>query len=69
MKLRDALATYAEVEDLLRVGAYESGTFYQIDKAIQLKSAIDDFVRQGIDERTSFKETVRRLSAIARRWD
>ena len=69
VKLRDALATYDEIEDLLRIGAYEKGTSYQIDKAIQLKSAIDEFVQQGIGERTSVRETLSWLEAIAKRWD
>lgn len=67
-KVRDALATYAEVEDLLRVGAYETGTSFRIDKAIHLKSTIDDFVKQAVDERTSYTETMQRLLAIAEHW-
>lgn len=68
-KMRDVLATYAEVEDLVRVGAYTKGTSYRIDKAIHLKTAIDDFVRQGVGRRTSFDETRRRLQQIAGQWD
>lgn len=68
MKMRDALATYAEVEDLIRVGAYQTGTSFRIDKAVRLKSTIDDFVRQGVDERTSIDETIKRLVAIASQW-
>jgi len=67
-KIRDALATYAEVEDLLRVGAYQTGTSFRIDKAVRLKSTIDDFVKQGVDERTSFNDTIQRMVAIASHW-
>ena len=57
MQVRDILATYAEVEELLRVGAYVKGTSSRIDKAIHLKTAIDDFVRQNVGERTSYDDT------------
>lgn len=67
-KVRDALATYAEVDDLLRVGAYETGTSFRIDKAIRLKTTIDAFVKQAVSERTSFNDTMEQLCAIATQW-
>ena len=38
---------YEEVEDLLNIGAYASGTNPECDVAIECKPAIDRFVRQG----------------------
>lgn len=67
-KIRDALATYAEVEDLLRVGAYQTGTSFQIDQAVRLKSTIDDFVKQKVNEQSSFSDTIQRMVAIASHW-
>lgn len=67
--VRDILATYAEVEELLRVGAYVKGTSSRIDKAIHLKTAIDDFVRQNIGERTAYKDTRAMLRRIAAQWN
>ena len=69
MSLRDVLATYAEIEDLLRVGAYVTGTSHRIDKAIHLKKSIDDFVKQDIGDRTSFDQTVEELCRLTSSWD
>jgi flagellum-specific ATP synthase len=66
--IRDALATYSEVEDLLRVGAYVKGTSARIDRAIFLKTAIDGFLKQGIDERAAFEDTQQRMFQLAEQW-
>ena len=66
--IRNALATYEEVETLIRVGAYVEGTSPRIDKAVRLKSAIDEFVKQGVREHSSMPETCRRMVQIAKDW-
>jgi len=67
-KVRDALATYEEVEDLVRIGAYQSGTSFQIDKAINLKSAIDRFVKQTSREFSTLEQTNAGLKQLAAQW-
>ncbi len=67
-QVRDSLATYAEVEDLLRIGAYRTGTSFRIDKAVNMKSAIDRFVKQPSGDFTSLDETKRRLGELASQW-
>lgn len=67
-KIRDTLATYEEVEDLLRVGAYQIGTSSRIDKAIHLKPAIDEFVQQDVNDRSSFANTIQKLNSISSQW-
>lgn len=67
-KVRDALATYEEVEDLVRIGAYQSGTSFQIDKAINLKSAIDRFVKQTAREFSTLEQTNAGLKQLAAQW-
>src|SRR5690606_14425621 len=44
--LRENLAVYKEAEDLINIGAYRQGTNPQIDRAIKLNGAINDFLRQ-----------------------
>ena len=68
LEVRDSLATYAEVEDLLRIGAYRTGTSFRIDKAVTMKSAIDRFVKQPSGDFTSQDETKRRLGELASQW-
>ena len=63
-ELRNLMAVYNENEDLINIGAYERGSSEVIDRAIELKPAIDQFLRQGIYEPVSFKDTLQRLRSI-----
>ena len=67
-KLRTVLATYDEVVDLIRIGAYAAGSSPQVDMAIQMKPALDALVRQDIGDRTSWEDTRRAMFQIAQRW-
>jgi flagellum-specific ATP synthase len=67
-KLRAVLATYADVRDLIRIGAYARGSSPQIDRACDLMPAIERFLRQPIGERCSFDQTRRELIQIAAQW-
>ncbi|TPW00627.1 MAG: flagellum-specific ATP synthase, partial [bacterium] len=49
-KARAALATYAEAEDLIRIGAYAKGSSPQVDKAIELRPTILSFLKQEVNE-------------------
>jgi flagellum-specific ATP synthase len=67
-KVRAIMAVYAEVEDLIRIGAYARGASPQIDKAIELRPIVDQFLRQAIGTKNTFAETRAALEAIAARW-
>lgn len=67
-KARSILATYAEVEDLLRIGAYVKGTSPEIDKAIELYPHLLRFLNQQTGERTTFSETVTALQTLTDPW-
>lgn len=45
--LRSSLARYRENEDLITIGAYQRGSNPQVDRAIALKPAIDQFLGQA----------------------
>ncbi len=64
-RIRELLATYTEAEDLINIGAYEPGSNAQIDIAIEMIDKIKDFLRQGINESSSFEESVNRLIELA----
>jgi len=68
-KLREIYATYADAEDLINIGAFSPGSNRRIDGAISLIDRINEFLVQGVRQRTSFDETVKRLTAITRSWD
>jgi FliI/YscN family ATPase len=63
--LRGHMATLREVEDLIQIGAYVSGSDPRVDRARELVPAIDAFLRQGISERTFIAESRARLGALA----
>lgn len=67
-KVGAALATYAEAEDLIRIGAYVPGTSPQVDKAIELRPRILNFLRQGINEHTDFSRTKAALQQMGAAW-
>ena len=63
-KTRNLLATYAEAEDLINIGAYAKGSNPRIDLAIDKIDGINAFLQQGFDETTPLKETVEQLGQL-----
>jgi flagellum-specific ATP synthase len=66
--LRAILATHEEVADLIRVGAYVTGSSAQIDKAIGLMPAVGLFLRQQIGQYSTFDQTRQAMDRIAAAW-
>lgn len=60
-RLKDLLATYKQSEDLINVGAYQSGSSPQIDEAIKYYDRINNFLRQGTNESFSVEDTLKLL--------
>ena len=63
-RLRQLIAAYAGSEDLIRVGAYQRGTDVVLDKAIDVLPALNLFLRQKKDERSTFEEARAQLLAL-----
>jgi flagellum-specific ATP synthase len=51
-EMRRLLAAYREAKDLIEIGAYVSGSNPLVDRAIQLREAMDGFLRQDLHETT-----------------
>jgi flagellum-specific ATP synthase len=51
-------------EDLIRVGAYQKGTDVVLDKALQVLPALNAFLRQRKDEKTTFEQSRAQLLAL-----
>lgn len=62
-ELRNLLATYRDNQDLINIGAYAPGSNAGIDAAIQMIEPIQRFLRQRVDEKSSYDDTVARLIA------
>lgn len=65
-ELKESMAIYSESEDLINVGAYVKGSNSQVDKAIDLNTPINNFLRQNVDESFTFDETLVELEEIMR---
>ncbi|HVY57903.1 MAG TPA: flagellar protein export ATPase FliI [Xanthobacteraceae bacterium] len=63
-RARQIMATYADMEELIRLGAYRQGSSPEVDEAIRLHEPLEDFLRQGKDEATGLTEGYRRLAEI-----
>ncbi len=61
---RQAMAAYANMEELIRIGAYRAGTDPAIDRAIRLNAPIEAFLRQDKEEATSLDDSFAALGAI-----
>ncbi len=60
----DAMATYRESEDLINIGAYVAGSNPKIDYAVKMRDKLNDYLKQGIFEKVTFKESAERLEAL-----
>lgn len=63
-KARAALATYADMEELIRLGAYRQGASPEVDEAIRLNPALEAFLKQAKDEATPLGEGYAQLAQI-----
>jgi len=63
-KIREILASYRETYDLIRFGAYVSGSDPKVDFAIKMIDAVNSFLKQDVDEKSSFEETLQYLDKI-----
>ncbi len=60
-KLRQLLAKYEEVKLLVRIGEYKRGGDPITDEALDKIERINAFLRQGLQEKSTFQETVQKL--------
>jgi flagellum-specific ATP synthase len=63
--VRKLMATYARSEDLVRIGAYKPGGDADLDRAINSRAAIREFMMQGARERVRFADALQRLADLA----
>ncbi|TDU70698.1 type III secretion system FliI/YscN family ATPase [Prosthecobacter fusiformis] len=65
-KLRSLMAKYQEVELLVRIGEYKKGSDSAADEAIAKIDAINGFLKQGMNEPSSFAQTQQAMIQLAR---
>jgi flagellum-specific ATP synthase len=63
-RAKELIATYEDMAELIRLGAYRKGSDPKVDEAIQYYDQIEEFLNQQKSERTSIHEGFLRLSEI-----
>ena len=58
------MATYSDMEELIRLGAYRPGTSEEVDEAIRLHLPLEAFLGQNKDESSTLAEGYHQLAEI-----
>ncbi len=65
-QIREVLANYKKNELLIRIGEYKPGSDKQADFAIKYIDKVNRFLKQKVNEKSSFEETLQQLKALFR---
>lgn len=63
-KIREVLANYKKNELLIRIGEYKPGSDKNADFALKYIDKVNRFLKQGVEDRCSFDETIRQLKSL-----
>lgn len=60
----EIMSVYRRAEDLINIGAYANGSNPKIDNAIEMIDRLNAFLKQDVEEKVSFKESVKQLHDV-----
>jgi flagellum-specific ATP synthase len=63
-RARQIMATYADMEELIRLGAYRPGSSPEVDEAIGFHGPLEAFLSQAKDDASTIAEGYQRLQTI-----
>src|SRR5215472_12457102 len=63
-RAKQVMATYTDMEELIRLGAYRAGSSGDVDEAIRLHQPLEDFLAEAKEEATGLAEGYQRLEQI-----
>lgn len=63
-KLKETISTYKNAEDLINIGAYVKGSNSSIDYAIEKIGSVRKFLKQEIEEKADYGQTVETLERL-----
>ncbi|MBV9458410.1 MAG: flagellar protein export ATPase FliI [Bradyrhizobium sp.] len=66
-RARRVMATYSDMEELIRLGAYRQGSSPEVDESIKLHEPLEAFLRQAKDEVSNLGDGYRQLEQIVGR--
>jgi flagellum-specific ATP synthase len=64
-ELRRLMAAYRDAKDLIEIGAYVKGSNLLVDRSVQLRAAIDHFLRQDVGTIAPISESLAALAMLA----
>ncbi len=62
--MREKLSKYYQAEDLINIGAYKRGSSREIDEAIQSYPAIIHYLKQEVDDKWTYANTLAELTKL-----
>ncbi len=63
-RARELMSIFSDMEELIRLGAYRKGSDPKVDRAIAINPALEAFLSQQREERTSIADSYTMLQAI-----
>ena len=63
-KIINILAIYKKAEDLINIGAYVQGSNADIDYAVTMIERVNAFLKQGMEEKIDFHQTLLQMKAL-----
>ena len=63
-KIINILAVYKKAEDLINIGAYVQGSNADIDYAVTMIERVNAFLKQGMEEKIDFHQTLLQMKAL-----
>jgi flagellum-specific ATP synthase len=63
-EMRRLLAAYRDAKDMIEIGAYVAGTNPLVDRAVQLREAMDGFLRQDLHEASTAQDAWQWLGSL-----
>lgn len=64
-RIRRLMSTYEENETMITAGIYQKGTSAEIDEAIEMHPAIEEFLMQEEEEMCTMEDTLKKLSDLS----
>lgn len=66
LNVQEMLSTYRAAEDLISVGAYQKGSNAKTDRAIAHIDRINEYLKQGINEKVEYQNSVLELIELSK---
>ena len=60
------MSKYQEIELLVRIGEYKKGSDAASDEAIAKIESINNFLKQGLREQSTFEQTLQAMAQLAK---